>query len=121
MSAQLQNDRVLAALRANPSGITRVAFQAPDVIDGLEPILNFPGRIHDLRNQGHQIVSDGRRNRCLIFKLAGAPGQSATGGGKFHTTVASTGQPGLSSPSVPAEPVALFDEPSMYDRFGDAA
>lgn len=121
MSAQLQNDRVLAALHANPSGITRVAFQAPDVIDGLEPILNFPGRIHDLRNQGHQIVSDGRRNRCLIFKLAGAPGQSVTDGGVFHAAVTSVGQEPPLPPAAP-EPTSLFDAtPSMYDRFGDAA
>lgn len=62
--------RVLAALRSQGArGITRVDFQAPNVIDGGEPILNIPGRIYDLRQDGHEIIEDGKRNRCTVYRL----------------------------------------------------
>jgi len=51
-----QVERILLALSAaGPRGLTRVDFQAPNVIDGGPPILNFPGRIGNLRDAGHRV------------------------------------------------------------------
>lgn len=126
-----QPERVLAALRRAPNGLTRVDFQPPNVIDGGEPILNFPGRIKDLRDAGYEIESVGRRSKCLIFKLPGAPGDQSTDGSRVSTArSAAVDIPGRGRPDLPTgaptpvavpEPATLFDESSMYDRYGDAA
>jgi hypothetical protein len=61
---------VLAALRRRGRhGITRVDFQLPDVIDHGAPILNFPARIKDLKEQGHRIGDNGRRDKCKVYVL----------------------------------------------------
>jgi hypothetical protein len=65
-----QEARILAALRVRGSrGVTRVDFQLPDVIDGHAPILNFPARIKNLRDEGHVIVDEGRRHKCKVYRL----------------------------------------------------
>lgn len=73
-----QNDRVLRALtKAGERGITRVDFQAPDVIDGGKPILNFPARIQDLEEDGYTITAGERRNRCTVYRLVGAASETS--------------------------------------------
>ena len=65
-----QAERILAALRAvGQRGITSVDFLAPDVIDDGKPITRVAARIHELREDGHQILSVGRRNRCDVYVL----------------------------------------------------
>lgn len=65
-----QKDRVLAALsKAGERGITRVDFQLPYVIDGGDPILNFPARIKELKLDGWDVQEGGWRNKCKVARL----------------------------------------------------
>lgn len=66
-----QTERVVKQLHKRPkTGVTRVDFLAPNVIDGQDPIVNFPGRIHDIENElGIQLERPGRRNGCLVYRL----------------------------------------------------
>jgi hypothetical protein len=75
MKLNPQEKRVLDALRFEGSrGITRVDFSAPHVHDGGDPIQNFPARIHSLiHTHGYEIVKDGKRNACTIYKLRQEP------------------------------------------------
>jgi hypothetical protein len=62
-----QWERVQRALdQAGPRGITRVDF-LPPVIDGGAPILNFPGRIYDVKKRGYAVVAFGQRDGCDVF------------------------------------------------------
>lgn len=65
-----QKRRVLKALRRHPEGLTRVDFIPPNIIDGGLPILNFPARIKNLKEEGHEIVDSGERYGCKVYKLA---------------------------------------------------
>lgn len=69
-----QRDRVLDALRARGAeGIGPVDFLAPDVIDGLPPILRLPSRIDDLRQSGARIVTLTRPDRTARYVLHAEP------------------------------------------------
>lgn len=118
--------RVLALLR---NAYRDRGLAAPDVlstpIDGGKPILRLAARIKDLRNEGHEIETVGRRNRCAVYRLAGVPGQQAVGRDRGLSpplaAAASAGQEqrstGVAAPAVP-EPASLFDDPpeTFYDR-----
>lgn len=70
MTEPSQKDRVLAALRTNPRGITQVDFSLPFVIDGGNPITRVAARIEDLEKDGHRIVVAGeRRDKCVVYRL----------------------------------------------------
>lgn len=113
MSAK-QTDRVLAALRAHPRGITAVDFLLPDVIDGGTPITRLGARILDLRDQGCRIETVGRRQKCVIYKLIlHGDMETATGG-------AGTDLPGRANSQIqpdPADAVPLFDTPVRQPSF----
>ena len=72
-----QQRRVLRALQTvGGKGITRVDFQPPNVCDGGDPILNFPARIKELRDDcGYDVQAKtvaGKvewRDRCKVFVL----------------------------------------------------
>lgn len=70
MGKRTGNERVLAALRKYPlQGVTRLDFSQEPVIDGGEPMLELPARIYDLRQAGHNIVRDGKRDGVAVYKL----------------------------------------------------
>jgi hypothetical protein len=92
-----QKRRVLKALRRHPEGLTRVDFILPNVIDGGPPILNFPARIKDLKDEGHRIDKDGERYGCTIYKL----------------------QQAAPVPIPPPEPVIPLDENASADVLFD--
>lgn len=109
-----QNDRVLAALRhAGPTGITRIDFFAPNVCDGGDPIVNLPGRIHDLQHKrGYVIDASGTRHSCAVYVLKG---QGVSSG-----PVSLGGQPvaeaGSDETSTLFDPVVTHRPLSPYDK-----
>jgi len=66
--AATQTERVVKAARSS-RGVCRIDFQLPDVIDGGDPILNFPGRMYDAERAGYSFEVIGKRNRCKVFRL----------------------------------------------------
>lgn len=65
-----QTDRVLAALHAHPNrGINSVDFIRFPTIDGGPPITRLAARIEELRNQGFNIESGERRERCTVYRI----------------------------------------------------
>ena len=65
-----------AIRRAGRHGISRVDFELPDVIDGRKPILNFPGRVKEIRDTlgEHAVRWNGEwRNRCKVWVLGAIP------------------------------------------------
>lgn len=102
-----QKQRVLRALEdAGDRGLDRTAFLAPDVIDDGPPILQFAGRIAELRADGHRIEVRGRTHRCARYVLAADPA------------------PAVVAPDEPADAVSLFDAGptrtgSPFDPWGD--
>jgi len=69
-----QTERVIRALeRAGDRGICAVDFLLPDVIDDGKPITRLAARVLDARGLGYDIVTDGERHGCAVYKLAGAP------------------------------------------------
>lgn len=68
-----QSKRVLRALRRHPEGICQPEFLLPNVIDGGPPITRLAARIRDLRSQGHEIVTDGERYGCAVYRLPSPP------------------------------------------------
>jgi hypothetical protein len=91
-----------------------VDFQAPNVIDGGDPVLNFPGRIFDAERRGYYFEIIGKRNRCKIFRLIEEP--DVEGG----TAELSRGD-GLSTPAATspsgwvASPASLSVEPRLFE------
>lgn len=70
MSVNPQALRVLKALeKAGPRGLTRVDFGLPNVVDGGPPIVNIPARILELKQAGHPVGENGRRDRCRVYVL----------------------------------------------------
>lgn len=63
-----QAARVLAALRKHKQGITQVDFLTP-CIDHGAPITRVAARVLELKQDGHQIVTDGERDSCAVYKL----------------------------------------------------
>src|SRR4030095_15562487 len=57
------------APKRHPERLTQVDFLAPNVIDGYAPITRLAARIKDLRDDGHEIVVDGERYSCAVYKL----------------------------------------------------
>lgn len=102
-----QTERVLAALAANPDrGITQVDFSLPNVIDGGPPITRVAARIGELREDGHNVISDGHREKCRVYKLipaAVSPGAPPTGPNT------SSGPGGPNQGGAPDETRQLFD------------
>ena len=110
-----QRDRVLAALhRFRLSGITQVDFSPPHVIDGGAPITRLAARVQELRDEGFQILSADRRDKCTVYRLDTTGANRAT----------DTGSPGGEAPAdaaeSPGEPPALFDLPAPAQRRGNA-
>lgn len=103
-----QRERVLHALkRAGGRGITRADLLAP-TCDGGPPILNFNARVSELAQLGHQIETRGRRHKCVVHVLVGAPESPAP-------------EPAVTAPDAPA-PVddRLFSEPATPPRTASA-
>lgn len=108
-----QTERVLAALRTYPRGITQVDFLLPDVIDGGAPITRIGARILELRDAGHMIVSGPRRDKCVTYKLLhGDTEETATRGGQSLA-----GRANCQATSAPAVP--LFEVPSHQPTFDE--
>lgn len=113
MSTQVE--RIVAALRRHPEGITAVDFLLPDVIDGGKPITRVAARILDARMQGHDIVTDGERNGCVVYRLARP--EPGCAGGQPAAPEQSTPS-GLNDLSSGAAAGPLFTDNAVY---GDAA
>jgi hypothetical protein len=84
-NAKTQSGRIIAALKHyGESGITLLAFQAPNVCDNGKPIIRMQTRIHELRAEGWNIVNVSRkenrpkRNCCDVYVLR--DGEYARGG-----------------------------------------
>lgn len=116
-----QTERVLAALRNHPRGITAVDFLLPNVIDGGTPITRVARCVGELRDAGHRIDNIGRRDKCVVYKLlrhAGAEGnqQAERGDGAGRApratpvldTTAATGQ--LFDPAITSRPAGAYDD-----------
>lgn len=138
-----QVDRIIKAARSY-KGISRIDFQLPDVIDGGDPILNFPGRMFDAEKRGCVFEKIGRRNRCSVWRLV-SEGEGSTGtlgdqtspvAGEHLTDSPTTPgpirvKPGtVDAPSVPVDPSepqlveqeSLFPAPRMASpHYGEAA
>jgi hypothetical protein len=102
--------RLLAALRYEGNrGITTLDFEPPHVWDEGDPIKQIARRIYDLRQDGHDIVTDGKRQGVAIYKLRESPAVPAgpvaaladyqEGGGLFDPPAA-----------PPTRPSAYFGE-----------
>ena len=63
-------ERVLRRLRAGHD-VSPLDFDATTdaVVDGGKPIKRVAARINELRDEGHQIDTVGRRNRCALYRL----------------------------------------------------
>lgn len=99
-----QAARVLVSLRAaGPNGITQGDWL--DVTPDNGPRITRVGaRVFELIEAGHEIIKVGRRDDYTVYVLV----EQASG----H----------ISAPvPVPVEPAPLFDGPSMYDPYADAA
>ena len=69
-----QKARILRALeRAGARGVDRTQFLGPDTADGFPPILQFAGRVAELKADGHRIEAHGRRHRCVVYRLIADP------------------------------------------------
>lgn len=99
-----QRERVLRALtRAGRRGITAVDFSAPDVCDGLDPIIRLPSRIDELRSAGHRIEVRGRRHRCAVYVLEAPPERPSP------PTTREGPAPSLALEVAPPPPASPFD------------
>lgn len=63
-----QTDRIAAALKAHPNGITQADWTGPHTIDNGPPILRLAARILDLKAKGFPIVDAGERQGCKVYK-----------------------------------------------------
>jgi hypothetical protein len=97
-----QKDRILSALRFEGTrGITAVDFSSPHVYDGDKPIMRVAARVHELREEGHDIVTQGERQGCDVYVLRAAP----------RVVVDSQGPPADSLfDAAPARPSQYFGE-----------
>lgn len=118
MKPRTQNQRVLRMLERHPDGICAPDFMLPNVIDGGTPITRLAARIRDLRDQGEEIIVDGERHSCAVYKLKESRRASVVPSGRTGPQAASP-----ASAAVPASseaPEALFElvpqpRPGMYD------
>jgi hypothetical protein len=70
MNRKTDKARLLAALRYEGGrGITTLDFEPPHVWDEGDPIKQIARRIYDLRQEGHDIVTDGKRQGVAVYKL----------------------------------------------------
>ncbi len=103
-----QRERVLAALRPTP--------------DGGPPITRLAARVQELRDAGHSIVSDERRDRCVTYRLQVEDARQrvspVVSGGSGWTTP-SLG--GLSAGEHHAGPPETTGVPSAYDPWEGVA
>lgn len=75
-----QTERVVRAIRrAGERGITQVDFLLPHVIDGGRPITRLAARVKDARDAGEQIVVDGERDSCAVYKIAEGVSSASAG------------------------------------------
>jgi hypothetical protein len=74
MNRKTDKARLLAALRYEGNrGITTLDFEPPHVWDEGDPIKQIARRIYDLRQEGHDIVTDGKRQGVAVYKLRQPP------------------------------------------------
>jgi hypothetical protein len=77
MNRKTDKARLLAALRYEGArGITTLDFEPPHVWDEGDPIKQIARRIYDLRQEGHDIVTDGKRQGVAVYKLRQAPAET---------------------------------------------
>lgn len=101
-----QRDRIRDALARGP--VSPIDFLRHPTVDGGPPILRVAARVHELRQDGHQITETRAHDGTAVYHLAGPPSSRAGGNAPPpHGTEA--GEP-------------LFD-PAAYERPGwmDAA
>ncbi|MEI7931215.1 MAG: hypothetical protein WCH97_06835, partial [Actinomycetes bacterium] len=119
-----QNDRVLElALHRGDEGFTRLDFLAPTADDG-PPIINVPGRIHDLQKKGHAFVStidsELKVSRYVYQEVRSV--QAVTlpvGNGRPTSNERQVGGVDLSPPLSQPAPNALFDMPVEQPKRAD--
>lgn len=110
MRRPTQRERVLTLLcRYGPRGITQVDLHSP-TIDGGDPIIRLPSRIDELRRAGHRIETRGRKNRCAVYVLVGAPDTPTPGPRGATPDEAATPQLGVDvAPDAP-RPSSPYDQ-----------
>lgn len=64
-----QKERVLAALRSHPDGITQLDFLREPTLDGGETITRLAARIKELKDDGHPIVDAGTLGGCKVYRI----------------------------------------------------
>lgn len=64
-----QTDRIAAALKAHPNGVTQADWTGPHTIDNGPPILRLAARILELKTRGFPIEIVGTRDRCAVYQL----------------------------------------------------
>jgi hypothetical protein len=125
-------ERVVRAARSS-HGVCRVDFQAP-TIDGLEPILNFPGRMFDAHKAGYTFEVIGKRHRCKVFRLVETTSTEAPASGDRPLRI-DVGLPGPEHQAgagasvedvravadAAAEPKLFETEPGTRSHYEDAA
>lgn len=72
-SPQTQVERVVAALRKHPRGITQVDFDLPHVCDGGKPIKRVAARIHDFCEKGGEVARTIEPNGLARYRLIRLP------------------------------------------------
>lgn len=123
-----EKDRILRLARERGErGFTAVDFLAPHVVDGGKPITRTAARVLDLKREGFTFRSGGRRNRCKVYILDGASGESVSAGSEPsppHGAGAERPQRPSESADTPA-PLTLLDDyrpaPSCAIHGDDAA
>lgn len=116
-----QKLRVLRALAAvGGRGITQGDFLPPAPVDRYGPISRLGARIHELREDGHEIVEHGWRDGFRVYRLVREAWQPIPPPTPPAPAVPAA-QPRLLDPPPPAgEPLSLLAG-TPYDPFSEAA
>jgi len=91
---------------AGQRGITQVSFLGPMTCDGGPPITRLAARIGELREEGYKVGQNGRRDKCVVYVLAGA---EAVPPPPIVESVPEP-EPTLFEPSAVSRPLGAYDD-----------
>lgn len=98
-------------LRAGPHGVPAAAFMAPHVIDGGLPIPRLAARIHELRQDGHDIRESREPNGTARYTLH----PDRAGGHRTPAPAPPAETRQGAAPPPPASPPSGAGEPSLFN------